>query len=234
VLLHFHATVSILASVALVQIAFPARERESWIGRRAFWWCVFGLALWTPALVGVQLLTDDPDFPLFFPPLGCFLAILAAILGCVLLARRLPRPTAPSKARPVRRPLAFGILGAVNMFAVFLIVFAVPEWDSPPPLAVSVMAVLVLEAGTIWLVSRWSGRLAAWDDRHVFALVAGQLSFFAAYGALADLDEGFEGRVVVSAATVLALVWVWRRLNRAGIADSEDNSAPARDGYGCS
>ncbi len=219
VLLHFHTTVSILASVTLVQVIFPARRRESWIGPRAFWGCVTGLLLWTPAIMGVQLLIDDPDFPFFFPPLGYFVATLAAIAGCIILARRLPRPTAPPQTRLVRRPLAFGVLGAVNMLTVFVTVFAVPEWDSPPPLIASVLTVLALDAGTVWLISRWSGRLAAWDDRHVFALVAGQLSFFAAYGVLADIDEGFQGRTLVAVATALGLAWIRRRLpRRAGIA----------------
>jgi hypothetical protein len=212
VLLHFHTTVSILASVALVQFLFPARRRESWISTRKLGWCFVGLLAWAPALASVQILADDPEFQFYFPPVGLFLLVLAGIAGCVVLARSLPASTPPSPAHPVRRPLAFGILGAVNMLVVFMAVFAVPELDSPPPLAMSFAFVLVFDAATIWLVARWSGNLCAWEDRHVSALVSGQLSFFIAFGVLMDFDEGFTGRTFVGIAAAYALWLIWRRI----------------------
>jgi hypothetical protein len=213
VLLHFHTTVSILASVALVQFIFPARRHESWISTPKLRWCFVGLLAWTPALMMVQIVADDPEFQFYFPPIGYFLAIVGGIAACVVLARTLPAPTLPSPARLVRRPLAFGILGAVNMVVVFMAVFAVPEWDSPPPLAVSFLFVLLFDAATIWLVARWSGNLVAWDDRHVFALVAGQLSFFVVFAVLTDLEEGFTGKTFVGIVTAYALWRIWRRIS---------------------
>ncbi|MBN2177215.1 MAG: hypothetical protein JW722_06110 [Demequinaceae bacterium] len=225
VLLHFHTTVSILASVALVQILFPTRRRESWISTRKFAWCGVGLLAWTPALISVQILVDDPEFQVYFPPIGLFLLVLVGIVGCVLLARALPDPKPPTRARPVPHPLAFGVLGAVNMLIVFVAVFAVPEWNSPPPLAATFLFVLVFDVATIWLVSRWSGNLVAWDDRHIFALVAGHLSFFIVFAVLADLDDGFTGKTLVAIGTAYLLWRLWRlvasRSRAAALANTE-------------
>jgi hypothetical protein len=45
VLLHFHLTISILSSVVLAEILFPAQRRASWVNNRQLMWCFVGLAL---------------------------------------------------------------------------------------------------------------------------------------------------------------------------------------------
>jgi hypothetical protein len=208
-LLHFHATISILASVALVGLLYPTRRREPWISNRSLGLCGVGLALWAPALMGVQALVDDPEWPLFFPSLALYLGTMGAIAGLVVLARTLPVGNPPPHDRTVPRPLAFGLVGAVNTTIVFLVVFAVPEWDSPPPLAASVAFIATFDAASVAVLARWSGNFHAWGETHVFALVAGQLAFFLVFGVLADFTDGWTGTSLVSIAAVYLLSKMW-------------------------
>ena len=216
-LLHFHATISILASVAIVGLVYPSRRRDSWISTRTLALCLVGLALWTPTLVGVQALVNDPEWPVLVPPIGLYLGTIAAIGALVILARILPDALPRENVR-VARPLAFGLVGFLSTSIVFVVVFAVPESESRPPLAFSVAAVAVVDAVAIALLSRWSGRFRAWGDAHAFALTAGHVAFYVVFGALADLADGFRGKSIVSIATTYLLWLLWRRVRARPVA----------------
>lgn len=210
VLIHFHITISILASVTLVEMFYPARKHDSWISTRQLGLCFVGLLLWIPAIMGAQSASPDPEIEFYFPPVGLYLLGWAVIFGLMALARIIPKEPLPARDRPVPRPLYFGLLGAVNMTVFFLTVFTIPEMDSPPPLLASVVFLLVLDLVTLGLILHWSGNGFAWTDNHVFALIVGQLSFFIVFGFLQDLDEGFQGKSLTSIVTVYALWRLWR------------------------
>jgi hypothetical protein len=72
---------------------------------------------------------------------------------------------------------------------------------------------LACDGATLWLLLRWSGNSYGWDDRHRLATVAGLLVFFVLFGVLSDLER-FEGKSLVSLATVLALSGLQRRVAR--------------------
>ena len=203
VLLHFHVTVSIGASVVLAHLIHPHRRHDVWLSPRQLMLCVVGLVLWMPALMLLHP---------FRPPAWALTVAVLSIACLVILARQTHDPAIrplPERSVP---PVWYGILAALNTTLVFAVVFMLPEAAPPwlPPWPVSLGVVLVADAVTGWVVLRWSGGARRWDDRHKLALVIGVLAFFIVFGGLQDLEEGFGGHVIVAILTVIALWWLWR------------------------
>jgi hypothetical protein len=107
-LTHYHALISILASITLVEIVFPDRQRERWLGRRAWRACWLALIGWIP----LEFLA----FP-YRPPLGWYALTWLTVLGLIWAARRLPARR--RACRPARAPsptlLGIGIRRAVHV-----------------------------------------------------------------------------------------------------------------------
>jgi hypothetical protein len=208
-LIHFHVTVSMAASVMLAELLYPARRDQPWLSNPQAVVCGLVLLLWAPALA----LLARSDQPLYVPASSLWAVTGLAIAGLVLAAWRVPPPRAAVSSRPAPHPARFLILGAANMTAVFGIVFILPDAGARPPIALAIATLLALDVATLWLVLRWSGRMRAWDDRHRLALVTGLLSFFVVFGVLSDLER-FEGKSLVSLAAVVGLLYVARRVRR--------------------
>lgn len=220
-LLHFHVTISILASIAVAEMLFPTRRGERWLDTRRMVLAGIGLALWAPALMGVQRAIPEPDFPFFFPPIGYYLGTVAAIAGVVWVARLLPAPRLGDARRSlprVARPGVFFLIGLLDTTLIFVGTFLVPEWTDPPPLVASVLFLIVVDGVAVALIAL-SGNLTAWSDLHILALVAGHLTFFLVFGVLQDIDDGFTGKTFVAIAGGLALLAVRRRVRARAHAD---------------
>ena len=199
-LTHFHAFISIGASVILAEVIYPERRHEPWLGTRGLVACGLGLAAWAPAGL---LMTD------YFPPAGWYLASWAAVIGLIAAAAWLPGLPSPSTPRKVPSPLLFLALGLVNTTVWFLAVYLTP--DSSIPLAVTATVLPVLDIISLWLIARWSGNGHAWDDRHRLALVAGLLGFFI-YFCFAKDVEAWHGTSLVGAAALAGLWVVWKKV----------------------
>jgi len=52
------------------------------------------------------------------------------------------------------------------------------------PFPVAMLLLALFDLFVLWLVLRWNGNGAAWDDRHRMALVNGAMSFFLIFGPL--------------------------------------------------
>jgi hypothetical protein len=203
VLLHFHATVSIGASVALAHLLHPQRRYQPWLTSRQFAGCAAGLALWAPVLMLLHP---------FRPPALALAAALLVIAGLIALARALPTPTGPWRSSPAAPPLWFGVVAGLDTTVVFVVTFILPETAAwLPPWPVSLGFVLLVDVAAVWLILRWSAGGRTWDDRHLLALVTGVLAFFIALDIAQDLDDGFAGRSVVAALAIAGLWWLWRR-----------------------
>jgi hypothetical protein len=198
-LVHFHALISIGASVVLVEILYPGRRGQAWLSSKVFVTCLAGLLLWAP--VGTLLSS-------YHPPLGWYGLSWAAVIGLGFLAHRLPTPRLPPVRHKVPDPLVFFLLGLVNMSAFFFIVFLTAE-SGEPPLAVTVIMLLLLDLGTLWIMLRWSQNGHGWDDRHRLALFAGLLAFFIYFSIDQDIEK-WQGSSLVGLATVVALWCEWR------------------------
>jgi len=208
--IHFHTLISIGASVMLAEILYAGQRRQRWLGDKALIVCFLGLLLWAP--LGWWMTS-------YRPPMGWYILAWMAVFILAWMAYRLPAFHRPQLHRTVLHPAVFFLLGLVNMFAYFFTVFLTAE-AGKPPLIVTVIFLVLLDAVTLWLTMRWSNHGAAWDDRHRLALIAGFLGFFIYFGFDQDL-AAWQGSSVVALATALAL---WRlgrvvaaRLNSKGI-----------------
>ncbi|MEJ2570055.1 MAG: hypothetical protein P8Y98_05900 [Anaerolineales bacterium] len=150
---------------------------------------------------------------------GWYILAWMAVFALAWMAHRLPALPRSQFRRTVPHPLAFFLLGLVNMTIFFFTIFLTAE-AAKPPLVVTMMFLVLLDAATLWLTMRWSNYGADWDDRHRLALIAGFLGFFIYFSVDQDLAD-WQGSSVVAMATVLAL---WRlrrdvaaRLNSKGI-----------------
>ena len=206
-LVHFHVTISVVSSVLLAEMLFPARRHERWLTNGQAALCGAVLALWAPVLAWLAR-SDDP---LYMPPLHLWIVISTLIVLLVLAARFVRSPAPVRDQRAVPTPVWFYVAGMLSTTVVLGTVLILPESGWHPPLRFSVPLLIAFDALTLSLLVRWSGGGGAWEDRHRLALVAGWLTFFLVVSALGDLER-FEGRTLVAAATLAALIILWRRI----------------------
>jgi len=200
-LIHFHAIVSITAGVMLVEMLYPERSHHPWISNRVFAGCVIGILLWIPA--GLWMTS-------YFPPVELYILAWVSIVVLVGAARYVPAQPLQPRVVAVPRPRWFWLLGALNMSAIFFMVFLIPQYNAPP-FFVTALLLVIVDGAVLWLVLRWSGNGAAWDDRHRLALIAGELSFFI-YACFDQDIEKWEGLSIVGFIAIIALWQLKRRV----------------------
>jgi hypothetical protein len=203
ILVHFHVLVSIGASILLAEALHPDRRGEPWLGKAGFTACIVGLLLWWP--LGWWMTS-------YAPSPGLYALCILAVAGLILAARLFPPGIpAPRRGRSPR-PFWFLALGFTNMTAFFAYVYLMPT-DMLPPLGVSILALVVLDGLTLGLLLHGSGNGGAWNDLHRFGWAVGGLGFFLLFNLFSDL-EAWEGRSLVTVASVLAFWWMQRRIAR--------------------
>jgi hypothetical protein len=207
----FHAVWSISIPILLVTLMFPRRAKEPWVGRRTL--RVLGVLLAADVAFGFLALTP------YRPPAIPYLLAALAVIGLFAAARRLPagfrvsRPIDAAVDRPRgMRYFAAGLAGAV---AFFILLWAIPNTGVRPVLD---MALMLLLAGTVWLVLRRGNPASRWDARHQLALASGALSFLIILAPLQQLDLAraveMRGMALVGLAMAILLVWLGRRTRR--------------------
>ena len=164
-----HALISIACSIAIVEMLFPSRRHCRWVTTRAGW-----VLNWV-GFIGVYLFWELYDHyePGIVYRVGAWLAILA-LAG---LARVIPKRFLPAREQSVPRPWRFFIVGFFGFLMHFVITYISSDANLYPyPVTMALLAGWYLLL--LWLVMRWSGNGAAWDDRHRMSLVSGALSLF--------------------------------------------------------
>ena len=197
----FHAVISIIASIAFVEMLYPQQRSESWVKSRRWW-----IANWV-GLLGVYLVWEL----LTSYNAGLWKwAAWAAVLALGALARFAPGKKAeedvlhPQPPQSVH-PFWFWWVGFLGVFGHFFIIsLGADEGKYPYGAAMALQAVFdLLAAGLAWLMSRgWKG----WDDRHRMALVIGGLSFFLLIG---PLTVGSQYPVMYYSNPVFFLLLLW-------------------------
>ena len=193
----FHSAVSIAGAIATVEIAFPERRHQPWLGNR-------GLALAAAGVGGWVILGDAA----FMDATGGQLAAAAAVVGIlVAAARHLSVPTR-ERARDLPAPHRFFWLSFITSAIVFLFPHAAAEAGSPPP-QVSIAVMFAAVAVAALLFWRWTGG-APTTDLHRSRLVGGMLVFL---GALVVVTGPAP---IVIATSLASIALIWRMMRRVG------------------
>jgi hypothetical protein len=194
-IVHFQALISVICPIFTAEALFPTRRHESWVRTPTLVLCCCALPGWT-FVMGL--------FVHFFPQLPQALALIAVVIGLLVLAQCIPAEPLAVGARRVPPPRVFGIIGATGMTLIMVGSFVVPGWESRPSAGImffSLLTILVVELGALL----WLSNGGTWDDRHRLALVIGLVTFFLVFGILKDC-ESFRGSSLVSGATLWLLL----------------------------
>lgn len=206
-LMIYHAVISIAIPILLVELLYPEKRDQPWLGRRGR----IGLStlLVLVVLFGFLALTT------YRPPFLLYGLALIVTAGIIWVARQLPRQFTWAMTNQPWKPIRIGLLGFFSIIGFFLCLWALPSLGMPP-----VVTILILCAGS-YLVLRLAWHAAGgggWDDRGRFALAAGALSFFIL---LAPLSENYPSRLdnpagmtLVALLALIGLLLVRRRIHR--------------------
>jgi hypothetical protein len=199
----FHALISISASIAFVEILYPEQRTQSWVTTRGWW-----IANWA-GFIGIYLIWEI--FTTYDAGIWKLLSWLT-VFGLGLLARFLPTRVLPPFNPPVPPPARFWWTGFLGFFFQFFFIYTAAE-RGVIPFPVTMLGILLFDLFILWLVLRWSGNGAAWDDRHRLALVNGALMLLLA---LVPLTSGAQYPITyITNPIFILLLWLAaRRVNK--------------------
>jgi hypothetical protein len=210
-LIAYHATVSTLIPIAILDLLIPELKDRSLTGKRGFITCAVGF-------IGVTLLglaffgtpTTDGMIPYYPPPLvlaGTFLSVVLLIW----LAYRLreSRVRTPWRVLP---PLVFSVLAFLYMAAILIVPNAIAATGASASTTVAVqLAGIALVSVIVYF--QFFGK--DFSFRHTVALVTGSLLFWilltplSEFGLAANPDPT-TGMLLVGICALVLLV-LWRR-----------------------
>lgn len=201
----FHAAVSIVASVLVVEWIFPDHRERAWAGRRGLTLSALSLGLVVPLLYSqIDSVYGDPSpGPLV---LVAAAGLCALLIGAAFLSRRLPRRPTRESANPRR---GLGFIAFACTVAFFGAVFGLPSTGIPWPIGIGI-AVLPIALGALAVRFMATGGPAGLDAMRV---VTGIFAFFV----LSDIFVGLLGRydlIAGAIALVFGLRWLCGRERR--------------------
>jgi hypothetical protein len=203
----YHAVYSIATPIFLVELLFPERRDERWVGRRGM--IVLSLLLMAVVLFGFLFLTE------YRPPTLPYLMALAATVGLYALARRMPAQWWTRRTEPTRSPLWFGLIGFASTMVFFFLHWIFPENGVPVPF--TMLAAVLLVWMVIMVVRHISGE-SGWSDEHKLALVGGALTFFILLAPISEFDasraDNTTGMTLVGLVALFFLIWLRRKTRR--------------------
>lgn len=208
----YHAIVSIAVPVMLVELAYPGRKSEPWLGGR--WLKVVPGLLVADVVLGLFLFSALTGFRPLLPQYSLFVLLTAAL---ILLARRLPPDWARRGTKPMRRPRFYGLVTAIAAIACGAVFWVLPNvfaFQAAPILVILLGSATVL--GTIGFLRSHDWRAAT--PMHRFAIAAGALAPFVAFAFFQELDksrpEDTTGMALVGLVSLIGLICLWRSIKK--------------------
>lgn len=203
-LMLFHALISIAASIIFVEMLYPTRRRERWVISRTWW-----ILNWV-GFVGIYLIWELLTH--YEPGLGLRIASWLSVFALVGLARVVPARILKPVERRVPRPWRFWLAGFVGLFGQFFIIYqGADEGAYAFPIAMLLLVLWYLLL--LWIMLRWSGNGASWDDRHRVALINGALSMLLVLGPL-SVGSQYPVMYVSNPILFLLLLLAGRKIRR--------------------
>ena len=201
----YHMVFSITIPIVLVELAYPERKTETWIGNRALKGFTALLAFVTA--IGFFLLTP------YQPPPLQYLAAASAMCLFIYTAYKLPPTKETADAKKTGTPRRFWLAGLAGSTAFFLLMYVGPHVLGHPLIVMVLGPLLVF--GLLRFAKRfsWEGSESSLNR---LALVAGALSFMIFLAFMQEFDasrpDNPRGMLLVSVVAILGLLLLKRKL----------------------
>ncbi len=215
-LIIYHAIFSIAIPVTLVELAYPERRNQRWIGNKKLMGLVVLLGAVT--LFGYLFLTD------YRPPLPQYCLFAATVAFLTLLALKIPGGTGGNGSLKVLAPRKLVVIGFLIASTLFLYFGAGPHFVPQPPI------LLFLAVGVTFAFFGFMKRYD-WNEGtlyHKFALVAGAICFLIVLTPIQELDtnriDNPKGMLFVGLTALVMLILLRRKLR--SYVWSKDSSSP--------
>jgi hypothetical protein len=217
----FHATFSIVIPILLVEMLFPARRAEAWLGKRGR--RVFAIIFGLDVVLGTLFFTAIWHAQYgYLPPLLPYLGFMGLVVLLVRLAQRPPAQTGvPEPPMPLpqtqRKPPRLWLLRLFGLGAIlgaFLITGILASDKSTLPAPITMLVLAGWAWFIFWRIQRWAGPGRVWDDRHKLALATGGMLLFALVDVLfIGLGQHAYDQLLVGLAAMMLLTLFARRVN---------------------
>ena len=205
----YHAVFSITIPILLVELAYPNRRNESWIGKKLLILLVG--VLFALTVFGYWLFSTLMKY---WTPLPQYLIGTAIMITFIYLARRLPPDWGTHGQKPLPKPIILWLVAALASFAFFLGFYSSPSLI-PWPLAILYGILLVFVA--VRFITRYNWHQTP-NNMHTFALCSGALTFFLVFAPLQELDktrtDNTQGMILVVIATIIALITLRHKIRQ--------------------
>jgi hypothetical protein len=203
----YHAVYSIAIPILLVELAYPERRLGSWVGSRMLK-AVFTLLI-GDLVLGFILFGSIFQY---WPPIPQYLFTILVLILFVSIAYRFPANWGGNGKRPLSKVSVMWIIGTSGTFAFFigfgLIPNLIPWW----PVGILFGPVLVFIYAIVLKNYRWKQP----NERHIFALASGTLTFFLVFAPLQELDatrtDNTWGMTIVGIVFLIGLILLRRRV----------------------
>ncbi|MCS7364240.1 MAG: hypothetical protein NDF54_02225 [archaeon GB-1867-035] len=211
----YHAVVSIVVPIFLVELAYPELRSKSWVSNKAL---KFLISLFVGVVcMGFILVSVSFDY---WPPLLQYVLMFLLAVLLIYLAYKFPANWARVGSKPLRSPLFFGLISLLSMVAGAIIFGILPyfmHFQFSPVIVIFLGLLLIF--GVLGFIRRYNWREAT--DLHKFALVAGILLPFIAIAPLQEFDPnrtdnpvGMSFVGLISLVLLILLGWkVKKRIN---------------------
>ncbi len=216
----YHATFSIAMPILIVELMFPSRCRERWVGPRTF--SLLLLLISAVVVIGFVWLTP------YRPPLVPYAGAVFAVIGIGYAARRIPhQPKLLRTARKQPGTKGLFLFSFLATLCFFMFLYAGPFLM---PFPIIIMLTVVVFASLVgMLLADFSSR--GLDDLQQFALATGALGFLIVLAPLQELDKARTdnpaGMGIVGLAFLLFLVLLGYQTRRRSDSDrGESWSSP--------
>ncbi len=206
----FHATMSILLPIAIVDLCWPAFRHRALLQRRGIVLASLGILLSRTALVGFMLSEEATKAHPYRPAVALVLGSLLVVIALIVLAYRLRGSVVVTHAVPLLPPAGFALAGATAQMANLLLPLGMASTARPASLTLLLQGAGIL--AILWFI-RWQLLHRDATDRHRVALIAGSL--FCYIAAAPVLEFGMpstpkRGMTAVAVLALLLLLW-WAR-----------------------
>jgi len=211
----YHAVFSITIPILFVELAFPNKRDENWIGKKLLITLIALLSALT--IFGYWLFSTLMKY---WTPLPQYLIGMAIMIAFIHLARRLPSDWGTHGQKPLPKPIILWLVAALASFAFFLGFYASTSLI-PWPLAILYGILLTFLIAKFITRYNWHQKP---NNIHVFALCSGALTFFLIFAPLQEMDktrtDNTQGMTLVAIATIIALIILRQRIRQQNKTDT--------------